>query len=69
MPERVTFSKQRPEIPELAHYYDDVANSLRLYFSPASPLFTVRFKTYKPDEINKEMSERLAELVFTRKRE
>ncbi len=62
MPERVTFSKQHPDIQELAHYYDDVADSLRLYFSPVSPSFRVRFKTYKPDEINREMNERLAEL-------
>jgi uncharacterized protein YutE (UPF0331/DUF86 family) len=65
MPERVTFSKRHPDIQQLAHYYDDVSNSLRLYFSPAAPSFSVRFKTYKPDEINKEMNERLDELEMT----
>ena len=62
MAERVTFSKRHPDIQLLAHYYDDVAKSLRLYFSPAAPSFSVRFANYKPDEINKEMNERLAEL-------
>jgi len=62
MPERVTFSKQHPDIQQLAHYYDDVADSLRLYFGPDAPLFSVRFETYKSDEIQNEMNERLAEL-------
>src|SRR5208283_504455 len=62
MPERVTFSQRHPDIQQLARYYDDVATSLRLYFSPAAPLFSVRFETYKPDQINNEMNERLAEL-------
>ena len=62
MPERVTFSKRHPDIQRLARYYDDVAKSLRLYFSPAAPLYSVRFETYRPDEINTEMNERLAEL-------
>jgi uncharacterized protein YutE (UPF0331/DUF86 family) len=62
MPERVTFSKQHPDIQRLAHYYDDVAESLRLYFSPAAPSFSVRFDRYKPDQINNEMNQRLAEL-------
>jgi uncharacterized protein YutE (UPF0331/DUF86 family) len=62
MPEKVTFSKRHTDIQQLAHYYDDVTKSLRLYFSPAAPLFSVRFDHYKPDEITKEMNERLAEL-------
>jgi uncharacterized protein YutE (UPF0331/DUF86 family) len=62
MPERVTFSKRHPDIQQLAHYYDDVAKSLRLYFSPAAPLFSVRFDRYKPDQITSEMNQRLAEL-------
>ncbi len=61
MPDRVTFSSP-PDIEQLARYYDDVAKSLRLYFSPAAPSFSVRFANQRPDEIQSEMKERLHEL-------
>jgi len=62
MPERVTFSKQHPDIQQLAHFYEDVAKSVRLYFSRDAPSFDVRFADRRPNEVSNEMNERLAEL-------
>lgn len=62
MPSRVMFSKECPDIQELALYYDDVGKSLRLYFSPHSQSYELRFDGYSRVEIESELSERLAEL-------
>ena len=62
MPDRLVFSKQHPELQHLARWYKDAEKSLRLYFSPAAPSFAARFDNYTPDEVNRELSESLAEL-------
>ena len=62
MPDRLAFSKQHPDLQHLARCYDDAEKSLRLYFSPAAPSFAARFANYKPDQVDSELSDRLAEL-------
>lgn len=62
MADRLAFSKQHPDLQHLARCYKDAENSLRLYFSPAAPSFAVRFANYKPDQVNSELNDRLAEL-------
>lgn len=62
MPDRVAFSKQPPDIQELARYYSDVEESLRLYFSPMADSFSVRFADSSRAEVNEKLKERLDEL-------
>jgi hypothetical protein len=62
MPSRVTFSKEHPDIQELALYYNDVGKSLRLYFGPHSPSYQLRFEGYSRVQVETELNERLAEL-------
>lgn len=62
MPDRLAFSRQHPDLQQLARWYKDAEKSLRLYFSPAAPSFAVRFKNCKPDEVNRELGASLAEL-------
>jgi hypothetical protein len=62
MPSKVAFSKQHSEIEKLTLYYYDVEGSLRLYFSPDAPSYSVRFAPYSRAEVNCKLNERLAEL-------
>jgi hypothetical protein len=62
MPDRLAFSKQHPQLQHLARWYKDAEKSLRLYFSPAAPSFSVNFANYTPDQVNSELNDRLAEL-------
>jgi hypothetical protein len=46
---------------EIAKYHSDVESSLRLYFSPISPAFNVRFFGQRPSEIAGELMINLEE--------
>lgn len=48
-------------IEAVAEYHNDVDNSLRLYFSEASPSFRARFFGLRPEEIQAELTVRLEE--------
>jgi hypothetical protein len=48
-------------IEAIADYRNDVASSLRLYFSQSSPTFDSRFLGYSPAEIAAELKERIDE--------
>jgi hypothetical protein len=48
-------------IEAIAEYHNDVDRSLRLYFSEASPSFNTRFFGFRPEEIRKQLNERLEE--------
>jgi hypothetical protein len=53
------------ELNQIASYYNDTEQALRLYYSAASPHFTTRFVTYQDAEVIKEHSSRLDELEVT----
>jgi hypothetical protein len=58
---RVAFSRRNVNISDFALYHSDIEDSLRLYFSPGSPTFDVRFYGDTVEEINQKREERLAE--------
>lgn len=60
--ERVSFSNDNFSVAEAAAYYNDVESALRLFFSPASPSYNVRFPGSKPSDIKIELDRRLSEL-------
>lgn len=62
MAKKVSFSGQNLSLAEAALHHDDVESSLRLYFSNASPSYTVRFTGYRTDEVTVELRDRLVEL-------
>jgi hypothetical protein len=59
---RVTFSKRNVSISDFAVHHSDMGESLRLYFSPNAPNFSVRFLGNSIAEVNAELEERLAEV-------
>ena len=58
---RVSFSGENLEVSEINQYYEDVATSIRNYFSPINPRYEVRFFGYTLDEIRNEMHATLEE--------
>ncbi len=65
MPSRVTFSGLNIGVAEIAGHHQDLESSLRLYFSVASPTFTVRFTGYSSTEVIEELVDRLDEAELT----
>jgi len=61
MAERISFSGQHLELPEIFAQHTDVESSLRSYFSPTSVDYTVRFADYIEPEVRNELELRLAE--------
>jgi hypothetical protein len=62
MAKRVAFSGRNLEIAAAALHYNDTEGALTLFFSTASPSFSVRFAGYTPQEVRDEFGERIAEL-------
>ena len=65
MGERVTFSGQQLELPEIATHHNDLASSLTQYFHLDTPSYQVRFAGYTRAEIIGELDERLDEVDLT----
>ncbi|MHB8384631.1 MAG: hypothetical protein ACYDC3_20105 [Candidatus Binataceae bacterium] len=65
MADRVRFSRRHRELPEIAAYHQDLAPSLRLYFSAASPSYLLRFDGYTATEVTDELRKRLEEADLT----
>ena len=63
--QRLTFSGLNLELPQIAAHHQDLASSLRLYFSSASPSYIVRFDGYAVTEVIDELRERLDEADLT----
>jgi hypothetical protein len=61
MGNRVPLSGENLELDEIANHHADVINSLRNYFSAASPHYLQRFAGYAPREIGDELAIRLLE--------
>lgn len=58
----VRIRSQQLELKQIADYYSNSEQALKLYYSPASPLFLTRFVTYQEKEVVAEHSFRLDEL-------
>ncbi len=58
---RVSFSGENLDLSEINQYYEDIAASIRNYFSPINPRYEIRFFGYTPDEIYNEMRTTLEE--------
>jgi hypothetical protein len=65
MASRVAFSGEQPDLPLIESHHRDPESALRLYFSVASPSFSVRFVGYSQVEVAGELSERLKEADLT----
>jgi len=65
MADRVSFSGLHRELPEIAAHHQDLVSSLKLYFSPGSPSYLLRFDGYATAEVTKELRERLDEADLT----
>lgn len=59
MARKVSFSGQHLDLSEISYYYWDLDASVRLYFSPESPMYDVRFAGYVIEEVTEEMEIRL----------
>ena len=62
MAKRIVFSGENKQLAEVAIHYNDAESALTLYFSAASPVYSVRFVGYRPSEVREELSDRIAEL-------
>jgi hypothetical protein len=65
MADRVSFSGLHRELPEIVAHHQDLASSLKLYFSAASPSYLLRFDGYAATEVTDELRERLDEADLT----
>jgi hypothetical protein len=65
MAKRVVFSGLQRGLAETAVHHRDLGSSLRLYFSPISPSYPLRFAGYAATEVTDELSERLDEVDLT----
>jgi len=65
MGERVSFSGQRLELPEIATHHNDLASSLSQYFHLETTSHQLRFWGYTRDEIVEELRDRLDEVDLT----
>ncbi|HEY6927387.1 MAG TPA: hypothetical protein VI653_28185 [Steroidobacteraceae bacterium] len=61
MASRVNFSGQQLGLADIDGYHHDAEAALRLYFSSASPTYTVRFMGYAVAEVTEELHVRLRE--------
>ncbi len=61
MADRILFSGQHLELPDIVAQHTDIELSLRSYFSPASVSYTIRFADYVESEVKEELEIRLAE--------
>lgn len=52
MLERISFSGQHHELSRIVSHHTDVESALKLYFSPSSPDYVVRFADYVASEEN-----------------
>jgi len=59
--EHIALSGNNQDIDEIVAHFDDVSNSLKLFFSPTAPNFRERFKGYQSPEINAELNLHLSE--------
>lgn len=62
---RVSFSGLHVEPAEIAVHHNDLGASLRLYYSAASPTFTVRFAGYSNAEVVEELGDRVSQAELT----
>jgi hypothetical protein len=65
MANRVVFSGLQLGLPEIADHHRDLGSSLKLYFSPGSPSYLLRFAGYAATEVTDELGERLDEVDLT----
>lgn len=65
MGERVTFSGQQLELPEIATHHHDLSSSLTQYFHLDTASYQVRFAGYTRAEIIDELGQRLDEVDLT----
>jgi len=65
MASRVPFSGLHLGLPEIVEHHQDLQASLSLYFTPASPTFTVRFTGYPTAKVVEELHVRLDEIQLT----
>jgi hypothetical protein len=65
MAKRVSFSGDHLGLTEIAAHHQDLESSLALYFSIASPNYTVRFVGYAAGEVTDELADRLDEAALT----
>ncbi len=65
MANRVIFSGLQLGLTDIADHHRDLGSSLRLYFSPDSPSYQVRFAGYTVTEVTKELRRRLEEVDKT----
>jgi hypothetical protein len=61
MPKRIAPAQQPVSLVDLAGYHRDAESSLRLYFTPVNPDFTVRFASDRPSEVEAKLADRLSE--------
>lgn len=61
MLERVSFSGQHLELSRIVSHHTDVESALKLYYSPSSPDYVVRFADYVASEVRNELLDRLDE--------
>lgn len=65
MAKRISFHRRQHVIIDIVAHHRDLVASLRLYFSVASPTFTVRFLGYDQTKVAAELIERLDEIDLT----
>jgi hypothetical protein len=65
MPKRVGFSGQHQALNEILNHYTDTVEALKVYFAAGHPSFPVRFATYTPTQIARELRRRSAEVEMT----
>jgi hypothetical protein len=61
MADRISFSGQHLELPEIITHHSDVESSLRGYFNPTSASYSIRFAGYDEAEVRSELEVRLVE--------
>jgi hypothetical protein len=65
MTDRVSFSGDHLGLAEIAEHHKDLESSLVLYFSPHSPRYEDRFRSYAANEVSDELADRLDEADLT----
>ena len=61
MGDRVSFSGEHQELPQIAMHHRDIVASLRIYFRPGNERFEERFAGYSSQELKNELNFRLSE--------
>jgi len=59
--EHVALSGSNQDLDEIVAHFDDVSDSLKLFYSPKAPNFSERFKGYQSQQLKAELNLRLSE--------